>query len=493
MSAATETAPGERSSTPLASNNPFRNKISGSSSSATATAIKPAGPVSTNPFLDPHEVTAEPATMLTTTARPSSSKGAAEATTDLLSGLTLNGQASPPERRPGPPKVGGGGLRGENHPPPFQGQSPGYRRVPSDEERRRRDLKLRAQKAELDMDIFADPPTEKRRPRRNSESSARDRASSLDAEEKKRREGRQRDHKHGKLPRKASKKLDIIDRLDVTSIYGAGLFHHDGPFDACNPHRNRKGARAAPMQAFPEGSLNMQLGGTGPVQKKLDIDQYHGRGQEAHGDYNEAAVVDEDAEYFRRAQTDRGASFNPLQRSEPVHGSETAGLGTSTFLEGTPASRAAIERRESEFEHQIQQQGLARKKSLVQRIRRNRSNTADLRSPSSENNGPVQLPGTERRDSNSNPFFKEYDQEYEKKGTQIAFAEEEQKKLNRGRTPTSPRKEIPHPLLRTKTADSVQLGGHGDDVRPVGSGFLNRVKSLKGGRRARSERRDVGG
>ncbi|RMZ88006.1 hypothetical protein DV736_g4762, partial [Chaetothyriales sp. CBS 134916] len=489
MSATIETAPVERSSTPLASNNPFRNKISGSSISATAN--KSAGSISTNPFLDSHEVTAEPVTMLTATARPSSSKAAADATTGLLSDLTLNGKTSSPERRPGASKVSSG-LRGENHPPAFRGQSPGYRRAPSDEERRRRDPKLRVQKAELD--IFADPPAEKRQARRNSESSLRDKASSLDPEdEKKRRERRHRDYKNGRLPRKASKKLDIIDRLDVTSIYGAGLFHHDGPFDACNPHRNRKGARAAPMQAFPEGSLNMQLGGTGPVQKTLDIDQYHGRGQEAHGDYNEAAVVDEDAEYLRRAQPDRGTSFNPLQRSEPVHGSETAGLGTSTFLEGTPASRAAIERRESEYEQQIQQQGLARKKSLVQRIRRNRSNTADPRSVSSENNSPAPVHETERHDSNSNPFFKDYDQEYEKKGTQIAFIEEEQKKLNRARTPSSPRKEMPQALYRTKTADSIQLGGHGDDVRAVGSGFLSRVKSLKGGRRARPERTDVGG
>ncbi|RMZ81120.1 hypothetical protein DV738_g2415, partial [Chaetothyriales sp. CBS 135597] len=494
MSATTETVPGERSSTPLASNNPFRNKINGSSSSATA-GISPRL-VSTNPFLDPRELTAEPAAMVTAAVRPSSSKGAADTATDLLSDLKLNGKPNPPENRPAASSKPANGQRGENLPPPYRGQSPGYRRAPSNEEPRRRDPKLAAQKAGLD--IFADPPTEKRRPRRNSESSVRDKPRSLDPEEeKKRRERKQRDQKHGRLARKASKKLDVIDRLDVTSIYGAGLFHHDGPFDACNPHRNRKGARAAPMQAFPEGSLNMQLGGSGPVQKSIDIDQYHGRGQEAHGDYNEAAVVDEDAEYLRRPQHDRGTNFNPLQRSEPVHGNETAGLGTSTFLEGTPASRAAIERRESEYEQQIQQmqqQGLTRKKSLVQRIRRNRSNTASAepRSVSSEHTSPAPIPDAERRDSNSNPFFKEYDREYEKKGTQIAFAEEEQKKF-RGRTPVSPRKEAPAPLYRTKTADSVQFNSPSDDIKVIGSGFLSRVKSLKGGRRTRSERRDVGG
>jgi hypothetical protein len=233
------------------------------------------------------------------------------------------------------------------------------------------------------------------------------------------------------------------------------------------------------MQAFPEGSLNMQLGGSGPLKKNIDLEQYHGRGQEAHGDFNEAAVVDDDADYMRRPQPDRSNSFNPTQRSELIHGSETAGLGTSTFLEGAPASRAAIQRRESEFEAQAQaqQQGLSRKKSLAQRIRGTRSNTIGNRAMSPENGGPVTPLETGKSESNVNPFFKDYDQEYDKKGAQIAFAEEEQKK-SRARAPSSPRRELPLPLSRTKTADSTGPGpGPAEEPKPSGGGFLSRVKS----------------
>ena len=85
---------------------------------------------------------------------------------------------------------------------------------------------MRAQKDELD--IFADPSDasrlrEKRRPRRNSESSVREKPSALDPEEeKKRRERKYRESKYSKGSKKPSKRLDLIDRLDVTSIYGTG-------------------------------------------------------------------------------------------------------------------------------------------------------------------------------------------------------------------------------------------------------------------------------
>lgn len=86
-------------------------------------------------------------------------------------------------------------------------------------------------------DIFADPPRNvgsrpPRRPRRNSESSVMDQGSKLldvDDAEKRRRERRHRERdarskdKDGK-PRSSrrDRRLDIIDKLDVTSIYGTG-------------------------------------------------------------------------------------------------------------------------------------------------------------------------------------------------------------------------------------------------------------------------------
>ena len=84
-----------------------------------------------------------------------------------------------------------------------------------------------------ELDIFADPsePSSRRRVRRNSESSVMSRSSRklLDPEEEKKRaerrrrerRHRERDAKDGKS-RKPDRKLDIIDKLDVTSIYGTG-------------------------------------------------------------------------------------------------------------------------------------------------------------------------------------------------------------------------------------------------------------------------------
>jgi hypothetical protein len=120
-----------------------------------------------------------------------------------------------------------GRPRRENMPPRSYGRGPpqGHRPTHSEEERRRREVKMRAQKGELN--VFADPSDatqlrEKGRPRRNSESSVRDKPSNLDPEEEKKR--RERKYRESKRlgTKKPSKKLDLIDRLDVTSIYGTG-------------------------------------------------------------------------------------------------------------------------------------------------------------------------------------------------------------------------------------------------------------------------------
>lgn len=94
------------------------------------------------------------------------------------------------------------------------------------------------------LDIFADPPaTEKhRRPRRNSESSVADKPGRLldPEDERRRRERRYRD-KDGRSrgearrpqtarPKKPSQRLDLIDQLDVTSIYGTGCKQHHSNF-----------------------------------------------------------------------------------------------------------------------------------------------------------------------------------------------------------------------------------------------------------------------
>lgn len=86
-----------------------------------------------------------------------------------------------------------------------------------------------------ERNIFADPESPRksgeRRVRRNSDSSLMGRnGKPLDPEEeKKRQERRRRDRRHrerereaGKDPKARKGRLDIIDQLDATSIYGTG-------------------------------------------------------------------------------------------------------------------------------------------------------------------------------------------------------------------------------------------------------------------------------
>ena len=133
-------------------------------------------------------------------------------------------------------------TRGENIPPRGLPRGPGHRPTKSQEDamRARRagtgSLTTRSRPTE-ELDIFADPAETSsprregsRRPlRRNSESSISERPVDPE-EEKKRRERRhrERERRHrerdSKDPKtkKPDRKLDIIDKLDVTSIYGTG-------------------------------------------------------------------------------------------------------------------------------------------------------------------------------------------------------------------------------------------------------------------------------
>ena len=273
------------------------------------------------------------------------------------------------------------------------------------------------------------------------------------------------------------------------------------------------------MQAFPKDSANNVIGGSGPVNKNINLAQFHGQGAEGFTDYSNSgtagplpsfepyagssAPIRGDA----RPGIDRTSSFNPTARAEMVHGDETMGLGTSTFLEGAPAARVAIQRRESEGETG-EMGGLTRKKSLAQKIRgisnsRGGSNIRGVNSPEpiyEQTTSPMEQPqsgGGLGRRKETNPFFNEYDDAYEKKGASIKIAEER----NRGgedrtaKTPASPTKGsgIGTPLQRAVTADSSVNPPPAHEVKPSGGGFLNRVKSLRGGGRGkpRVERRET--
>ncbi|KAF8605045.1 Pal1-domain-containing protein [Ceratobasidium sp. AG-I] len=58
-----------------------------------------------------------------------------------------------------------------------------------------------------------------------------------------------------KPPTRKPTHVDVIDQLDYSGI-GAATFHHDGPFDACAPSRNKNKTKA-PMYAF-DGDVPLQ-------------------------------------------------------------------------------------------------------------------------------------------------------------------------------------------------------------------------------------------
>lgn len=430
----------------------------------------------------------------------------------LQENLTLD-QRKPTGRRPAPPPP-----RPENVPPRDRKPAPRPHRD---------DVSRRRQPPEKPLiDIFADPSegpsklhSSSRRPRRNSDSSLMERPPRhLDPEEERRRrerrhrerEARSKDGKSSRS-RRNNRALDVIDKLDVTGIYGSAckylafrsdspsliltnsclVFHHDGPFDACNPHRNRKGIRAAPMQAFPKDSRNMAIGGAGPVNNDLDLNQFHGRGAEGYSDFGDSGI-------YSAYKKSNGVSFDPSSKLEPVHGAESMGLGTSTFLEGTPASRAAIQRRQSEYESQLQQNGgLQRKKSLAQKIRgiNNRGGGGHHRvvSPEAIVGEPNTLrPSTGRSTSakrpvSRNPFFQDYDDAYDQKGAKIQEAANDYD-VTRPRSVSSP-KSVPG-LERRVTTDTIADTFAAEESKPAASGgFMSRMKSL---RRPKPERRPTG-
>jgi len=323
---------------------------------------------------------------------------------------------------------------------------------------------------------------ENRRPRRNSESSIMDKGSLDLNEERRRRERRKerderaKDGKSGQRRARRPQGLDLIDKLDVTGIYGPSMIHHDGPYDAVQPHRNRKKDARAPMEAFPVGSANNSLGGSGPLNSKIDLDRIHGRGAEGFTDFGSS-----EAEWKKP----RPAEFSAKGRTDIIHGEQTHGLGTSTFLEGAPASQKAIQQEtEAQRAAMLQEGGLGRKKSIAQRFRgisqpRRYGDGPRITSPearygnATSPNGPYSAgPLSQTKATETNPFFDEYNQAYDSKGATIKTTETSARD-----GPSSPNRNA---LQRAVTSDS--FGSPTNDTKPSG-GFLNRVKSLKGGRR----------
>jgi hypothetical protein len=251
------------------------------------------------------------------------------------------------------------------------------------------------------------------------------------------------------------------------------------------------------MSAFPTNSANNTIGGSGPINSTINLEQFHGLGTEGFNDYSKAGK-------FMQPQL-----INPINRVEPVHGEESMGLGTSTFLEGAPASRQAIQRTQSE--NHYMEGGLMRKKSIAQRIRGMSQSKGRYNEPPpgytpgpipntrfQERNsngvelsdGPMRSPNQPRpqtaKEREANPFDT-YEDTYGKSGATVSATEKEATVAesavsSRERSLSSPRRAVPE---RRATADNVADG----EGKPAGGGFLTRMKSLKGPRRMKSERR----
>ncbi|KFY45782.1 hypothetical protein V494_00769 [Pseudogymnoascus sp. VKM F-4513 (FW-928)] len=500
-----EDAKGAGLSLSLPSNNPFRNRTTSPVASGQLSPMEPPPrPLSRNPFLDEAGIVKE--SLLQRHPSPSSNPAPLTGSAaELFDELTLDDKPSG-SRPPRPTRTLTDTSRAENVPPnglvshrPTRSQEQG-RRPPGPPGPPRTD-KPQPRRPTNELDIFADPTDTKpneRRPRRNSDSSLMGGPSgagkSLDpVEEKKRQDRRRRERRHRerealKDPKKPSRKLDIIDQLDATSIYGMGVFHHDGPFDACNPHRNRQGSRRAPMQAFPKDSLNNALVGGPPINRRPNHAAFLGNNdEEAFKDFSTG--VEQGRANGSGAQPSVQSS---TMKVEPVHGDESLGLGTSTFLEGAPASKAAIQRTAAETAAADAAAakaggGLARKKSLAQKIRGvggprrefapgppRRGSSNDTRfspsSPGQDGSGP------RPKANENNPFQFEFEAARARKES-ITFKEPENKP-SRSPPGGSPGASPGERLERRVTTDST-----GGEEGGKSGGFLSRVKSLKGGPR----------
>lgn len=252
------------------------------------------------------------------------------------------------------------------------------------------------------------------------------------------------------------------------------------------------------MHAFPEGSANNSMGGSGPVNKTLDLDKFHGRGVEGFSDYNGKVATSTDL-YTLPYKQRPAEPTNPSAALEVVHGAESKGLGTTTFLEGAPAPRSNLPRRESEAEGMGSAPGLQRKKSLAQRIRgMSKQRPAGLGdagrvlSPEaryeyiSGGQGTPGSPSYQSRIAQSaggfakmqevNPFFDDLNINERRN---IRIAEDERPRImGRTRTASSPGRG----LARRLTNDS----GLEAEPKSLGGGLLSRVKSI---RKPRGEKR----
>jgi hypothetical protein len=246
------------------------------------------------------------------------------------------------------------------------------------------------------------------------------------------------------------------------------------------------------MQAFPKDSLNNSIGGSGPLNSRPDHATFMGNaGDEAFKDYAAGSMNKNGYNYPSQSRGEMPV-FDPMSRGSILHGDETLGLGTSTFLEGTPAARTAIQRREQEQAQETMAEGLQRKKSLAQRIRNINKVPREV-GPSGRMTNPEGVYSTRRSpdtmppatsmasySNEANPFFDEFS-----KGPENISVRRTDTAGPTSPTSPPPTKRTSGPLERRSTTEATSPTAEGAPTKTSGGGLLARVKSLKGGRKAR--------
>ena len=171
--------------------------------------------------------------------------------------------------------------------------------------------------------------------------------------------------------------------------------------------------------------------------------------------------------------------------------------------------------------------GLGRKRSLAQKIRGISNPTRGgaftghapkITSPNGFHEPNTSPPGpreaqsaggmprvreTNNNNNNNNPFFNDYDDAYERKGQKIQIAEQQRKRNDsigggedqvtsaRARAMSSPKRTPTGGMLERRVTNEGAVAGPGPGpAESSGGRFLSRVKSLKGGKRSRPERKE---
>ncbi|CAI1847852.1 hypothetical protein SEUBUCD646_0B04550 [Saccharomyces eubayanus] len=267
------------------------------------------------------------------------------------------------------------------------------------------------------------------------------------------------------------KNVDTIDKLDVTGLFG-GSFHHDGPFDAVTPHRN-KNNKAAPVLAFPVDGPNSTIGGASF--KKSAMDEVFGR-----DDVDDSDIYQYSPHTLKRGGDTQDAikssvgkniqQMDAKNKTQLVHGPVTAGLGSSTFLDGAPASSAAIRSDIKAHSNHNRTGGLQRNKSLSQRL--GLGGSGDTNAP---------MTGVRRNLSLSR---ENHDVSNNSEGVRRSKTVNPSSRTHRSKYPT----DFDDQSDEDEDEDNVYLGVRYNDSnmkkKSTGSKLLNRVKSLKVGRKS---------